>query len=427
MTKNEKMAADAAAILRANDRGGYTVPTEGLYPFQWNWDSAFCAMGFAAFDEPRAWRELETLFSGQWDDGLLPHIIFHRPADSYFPGPEMWGTPQEQGRPATSGITQPPVAAIAARAIWDLATDKPLAEARLQELYPKLLAAHRWWRRARDPDGTGLVALLHNWESGMDNSPVWDEALDRTPRTSTVYHRKDTGHVDASMRPRAIDYDRYVHLIETYRAVGWDPVKMWAAAPLKVAHVGVNAILLRAETDLLALAGRFGSASDRTEIAERAKTMIGAISKLWSPEISAYQSFDLIAGKPIDAPTNAGFLPLITGAPIPAQAHAMAEEMRRWRSLCTVGMPTVSPQDPRFEGRRYWRGSVWPVVNWLLVDGLSRHGEAELAEALKRDTLGLFERKGFAEYFDPLDQTACGGPSFSWSAATALWFLRVTS
>ena len=30
-----------------NDRGGYTVPTEGLYPYQWNWDSAFVALGFA--------------------------------------------------------------------------------------------------------------------------------------------------------------------------------------------------------------------------------------------------------------------------------------------------------------------------------------------------------------------------------------------
>lgn len=29
----------AKRILAANDRGGYTVPTDRLYPFQWNWDS----------------------------------------------------------------------------------------------------------------------------------------------------------------------------------------------------------------------------------------------------------------------------------------------------------------------------------------------------------------------------------------------------
>ena len=48
------MDDQARAILRANDRGGYTVPTAGLYPYQWNWDSAFAAYGFAQFDMTRA-------------------------------------------------------------------------------------------------------------------------------------------------------------------------------------------------------------------------------------------------------------------------------------------------------------------------------------------------------------------------------------
>ena len=26
----------ARAILRGNDRGGYTLPTAGLYPYQWH-------------------------------------------------------------------------------------------------------------------------------------------------------------------------------------------------------------------------------------------------------------------------------------------------------------------------------------------------------------------------------------------------------
>ena len=49
----------AKRILAQNDRGGYTVPTDRLYPFQWNWDSAFVAMGFALYDTDRAYRELE--------------------------------------------------------------------------------------------------------------------------------------------------------------------------------------------------------------------------------------------------------------------------------------------------------------------------------------------------------------------------------
>ena len=48
---SENLIEQARAILRRNDRGGYTVPTERLYPFQWNWDSGFVAMGGMTFDE----------------------------------------------------------------------------------------------------------------------------------------------------------------------------------------------------------------------------------------------------------------------------------------------------------------------------------------------------------------------------------------
>src|SRR3954463_6998212 len=106
------MEEAARAILTRNDRGGYTVPTDRLYPFQWNWDSAFVAMGFALFDVDRAFRELERLVEGQWDDGMIPHIVFHAPSESYFPGPGVWGT---RHRIPTSGITQPPVFATALR------------------------------------------------------------------------------------------------------------------------------------------------------------------------------------------------------------------------------------------------------------------------------------------------------------------------
>jgi hypothetical protein len=105
----------ARAVLRANDRGGYCVPTARLYPFQWNWDSAFVAMGWATFDEARGWSEIESLLKGQWEDGLVPQIVFHAPSHDYFPGPEVWGISRT---PPTSGITQPPVLATAATRLW---------------------------------------------------------------------------------------------------------------------------------------------------------------------------------------------------------------------------------------------------------------------------------------------------------------------
>ena len=146
--------AQACAILRANDRGGYTVPNGRVYPFQWNWDSAFVALGFHTFDESRAWDELDSLFKGQWADGMVPHIVFHQPADGYYPGPGVWGTHHV---PPTSGITQPPVAASAAWRMLRDARDAAGARARAAALLPKLMHWHRWWHGTRDPAGTGLA------------------------------------------------------------------------------------------------------------------------------------------------------------------------------------------------------------------------------------------------------------------------------
>ena len=225
----------ARAILRANDRGGYTVPTARLYPFQWNWDSAFVAMGWATFDGARAWDEMEFLLRGQWEDGLIPQIVFHAPSDDYFPGPDVWGIHRD---PPTSGITQPPVLATAARHVLEATEDAP----RMAAMYPRLVRNHRWWEAARDPAHTGLVTTLHPWETGMDNSPAWDRPLARVPLTTvTRIVRRDTGHIDPSMRPRGEEYQRFIHLVDAFRAVAWDPARMLDVSPFRVADIGTNA------------------------------------------------------------------------------------------------------------------------------------------------------------------------------------------
>jgi hypothetical protein len=102
------MFAAATATLDRNWRDGYTLPSPHLYPFQWNWDAGFIALGLAYVRPDRAISELRSVFRGQWLNGMVPHIVFHRPADNYFPGPDVWGTDQVASRPAgvrTSGIT----------------------------------------------------------------------------------------------------------------------------------------------------------------------------------------------------------------------------------------------------------------------------------------------------------------------------------
>lgn len=411
-------ALDAAArdVLATNDRGGYTVPTSGLYPFQWNWDSAFVAMGFATFDVDRALRELERLVEGQWDDGMIPHIVFHEPSDTYFPGPEVWGT---RHRIPTSGISQPPVLATALRFV--AARAAPGLRPRVSALADAAARSHAWWRMARDPDGIGLVAILHPWETGSDNSPAWDTALARVPQdTTTAIRRRDTGHVDAAMRPRDEDYRRYIHLLDTYRAAGWAPRAMWAAAPFRIAEVQISAILCRAAQDLAAVFDALGDADSAALQRELSAHLVAGLERAWRPELSRFVSRNLVAGDDILAATQAGFMPLLALDLDAARAAALAAGIADWCAHCRVGLPTVPPGDPAFDAKRYWRGPAWAVVDWLLAAGLRRNGLEQAAEALLRPMLAAIAREGFAEYFDPLTGAGLGGGRFSWTAAAWL-------
>ncbi|CAF1452503.1 unnamed protein product [Adineta ricciae] len=418
----------ARAILARNDRGGYTVPTDGLYPFQWNWDSAFVSMGFATFDIDRAYQELERFIQGQWNNGMFPHIIFHVPSDSYFPGPDVWQTEQcHSKKPMTSGITQPPVFGIALRFLYEavLVTGRHDMLERTHTLFNAALRSHRWWLKARDPDKRGLVAILHPWESGSDNSPAWDEALARVPTTTkTEICRQDTKHVNATMRPRNIDYQRFTHLVEVYRECQWDPIKQWSHAPFKIADVQMTAILARATADLIWMASQLNLSDALEELFTMHQLLINGLNSRWNQHIRGFVSLDLISGKDIEKPTQTCFIPLIALELDSYQRKSIQEEIERWCQGMVIGIPTTAPFSPDFESKRYWRGPVWAVINWLIADGLRKNQLKELAAIIEGNTISVIERAGFCEYFDPITGEGLGGNTFSWTAAAYLVLRR---
>jgi hypothetical protein len=414
----------ALDILRENDRGTYTVPTKGLYPFQWNWDSCLTALGQRHYDEQRAWVEIETLLDHQWPDGMLPHIVFHQDDDGYFPGPAVWNT----GRPVpTSGITQPPVLGFVLRRLVENATDQKAARERARPLLKKAAAWHRWFAACRDPLGTGLAAILHPWESGRDNAVDWDAALSSVPTSGVVpYERRDTMHVDAAERPTKAEYDRYLWLVQQFRDLKWDNRRLHDASPFKVVDPGFNAILVRSEEDLAALAGDLGEAGLAEETNGRARVARAAFPSLWSDRAGQFLPYDRAAGRLIDSPSVAGVLPLFAGLGTPEQLAAMAATIERWRNRVAVGVPSHDPADSRFESKRYWRGPVWLIVNYMLADGLIRTGFDEAAAKVVSESLELIRRSGFAEYYDPATGTALGGGRFTWTAAMVLEFLSLS-
>lgn len=66
-----------------------------------------------------------------------------------------------------SDITQMPVLPYSLRAIFEASRDPAL----VTEFLPQLVRFFQWWRDTRD-DGDGLVAAIHNWETGVIRSSV---------------------------------------------------------------------------------------------------------------------------------------------------------------------------------------------------------------------------------------------------------------
>lgn len=404
----------AREILKRNDRGGYTVPTHGLYPFQWNWDSAFVALGFAEFDRDRAWQEIETLVSAQWDDGMIPHIVFHQDDDGYFPGPTVWAT----GRtPATSGITQPPVLATIVRKLWEDEGADP-AHPRMRALYAACLKSHRWFHEYRDPLGNGLVMVTHNWETGRDNSSEWDDALARVDTSKVgTYTRRDTGHVDAEMRPKQHEYDRYLAILQFGRATGWNHREIADCGPFRMVDVGMSMELLRANRDLLAMAEAIGDGAAAAELRGRIALSERGIDWLWNEEAGAYCSRDATTHESSGLVTNASFLAFYADVGSAAQRLRLLAALERIAGSATYLLPSLEAGSRAYDHKRYWRGPVWLVVSYMVAQGLAEQGHHDWAERIRADSAKLIETSGFYESFSPETGEGSGGPDFSWTAA----------
>jgi len=423
----------AQDVLDRNRRGAWTCPAVGFYPHQWLWDSCFIAIGLASYDPTRAAGELRALFRGQWSNGMVPHMIF---ADDVHDvgSRRIWQSKTHPEAPRdveTSCITQPPITAVAA---WHVAQALPAGERAelLADLYPRIVEYHRWLYRERDPDGRGLVTLIHPWECGLDTTPPWMRALRRRAapwwlraalrlrlaRVARLF-RRDTRFAPAAERP-SDDGLRMLALVHQAKRHDFELRRMPRHTSVLIEDVAFNSLLGAANRALERIARELGTTID-ADLASRFHATEAAFDQLWDDESGQYYSRDTVRDELIKIPTVATFLPLYAGV-VPADRSArlvtlLRDEARFWPRY---PVPSVAVDAAQFDADRYWKGPTWINTNWAIIEGLGVAGDHAVAEELRQRSLDLLDRAGCFEYFSPLTGRGYGAPEFSWTAALAI-------
>ncbi|MCX6300033.1 MAG: trehalase family glycosidase [Bacteroidetes bacterium] len=241
---------------------------------------------------------------------------------------------------ASDDRSEPPVGALIVKEIYKKYKEKWL----LNELFDDLLKWNRWWSDKRDIDGYlcwgsdpyipgKIPAFLikgigtkkgAQWESGLDNSPMWDDAV----------------------------YDSTKHC-------------------LMLADVGLMSLYITDCRSLAEIADVLGKMQIAKELTQRADKYARKLETLWDDQFGLYLNKNLVTGKLSRRLSPTLFYPLLAKVPNQQKASRMMKEHfynpdEFWGEFI---MPSISRNDPAFKDNKYWRGRIWAPMNFLVYLG----------------------------------------------------------
>jgi putative isomerase len=302
----------------------------------WLNDTAVNALMLAMFDAGQARENIATLLLGSTPEGNLPCLL--------------------TGNDAWVDRTQSPVVSLIVWQIYQRTRDRSL----LEQAYPLLARNHDWWQETRDGNSNGLLEfgssavgkglylgtkLAAKDESFMDNSPIHDEA----------------------------------HWNEESRTLDCE-------------DVGLNCLVCVDAEILSFMAGELddGDAQERyAAIATRMRERIG--THFWDDKRQIFAN-RLWSGQFVRSLAPTSFYPLLAGAADVMQTAALLKHLDDPKTFGgRFGLPSVSRDDPAHKDNVYWRGRIWPILNWLVWQGLRRAGHREVASQLAQRGWAMFE------------------------------------
>ena len=351
---------------------GFTMPNRRKYPWQWLWDSCFHAIAWSALGDARCRTELESLFSLQLPNGFLPHMGYRTdPARSL----ALW---HDTGR---SDITQPPMyghalSVLAARGFS------------VEHLHDHAVAALRYlFEERRDPD-SGLIRVLHPWETGCDDSPRWDGWESRSFNERRWNRRKR----------------------ELVRSIVLKDGAAWSNAPFEVASAGFSALVAFNARELAGLTGD-------ADLRRSADLLSSAIDARWIEEHRTWADVRLRGpGNGACTRTLDALFGVLVSEDVRHVDAALAEVFDASRFWRPYGPSGVAADEPGYEPSRYWRGDAWPQEIYLMMVAARSRGRDEAALRLAEQLVIGCVSSGFSERWNPETGAALGAAPQGWAA-----------
>ena len=369
----------------------FTCPSPPRYRHQWYWDSCFHAIVWSHFDPPRARDELRTLLRSGRLDGFIPHTVFWHEGAGWRRAP-FYATHSVRGDSSTAHI-QTPMIALA----WELvAAASPDEPGFATEALAALRLHYDWLQDHRDPDGDGLISIIHPDESGLDDSPKYDGVF---------------GWMRHYM-------PGYFWLVERSRRLGYDSREIIERYDEHIEDVLVNVLYALSLRSLARLARDDGG----DEYERRAqRTEAALIERCWDERRGLFWDLAGRAERKIEVSTWSSLAPLALPSLPEEIGRRLVDQhlLNPSRYKTPFGIPSVSRDEPSFRAGfhlfRCWRGPAWINTAWLLVPGMRRLGYNAEANRIVESLLTVVERHGFREYYNPLNGEGLAARRFGWS------------
>jgi neutral trehalase len=160
---------------------------------------------------------------------------------------------------------------------------------------------------------------------------------------------------------------------------------------LQIADVGLTSLYVADCRALAEIAGILGHEADARELGARGEAFAEALRGLWDEKAGIYlnRRTDTGEASPKLSPTN--FYPLIAKVPSAAQAQRMAKE-HYWNAAEFHGewvIPSIARNADGFADQSYWRGRIWGPMNFLVYLGLRNYDLPEARADLARRSASL--------------------------------------